>query len=88
MNLYCFNSCDTVQNFLHKIAMMKKLLWLIQFYVFPGEEAAVQPGLVQKVEVDAAVGDGEGDPEGQYLREDPLVVEGGGVGLGCNSIAI
>ena len=56
--------------------------------MFPGEEAAVQPGLVQEVEVDAAVGDGEGDPEGQDLREDPLVVEGGGVGLGYNLMTI
>ena len=41
----------------------------------------MQPSLVQEVEVEAAVGDGEGDPEGHDLREDPLVVEGGGVGL-------
>ena len=45
--------------------------------VFPGEVAVVQPGFVEEVEVEAAVGDGEGDPEGHDLGEDPLTVEGG-----------
>ena len=49
--------------------------------VFPGEVAVVQPGFVEEVEVEAAVGDGEGDPEGHYLGEDPLAVEGGRIGL-------
>ena len=49
--------------------------------MFPGEKAAVEPGLVQEVEVEAAVGDREGDPECHDFGEDPLVVEGFRAGL-------